>query len=404
MFPICNDLGEVIAFSGRVLQADAKAAKYVNSPETPLFTKGAVLFGLHHSKRALIQAKSAVVLEGQLDLISAFEAGIQNVIAPQGTAFTPQQARILKRYVEEVILCFDSDAAGVKATERSLPALLAERLGVRVCRLPDGQDPDSLIRSQGADAFRSRVQESRDFFEDQLVRAAENPEFSTARGKTNAARKIAEFISHIGDPLLRELLIQQTANRIGVGPTEVNRAVSDATARQNRSGDSPPSAARGTAEGPPSAPAVRLPLDQTVRLLAIALLNSTEAREWILEEDWRKKFDAEPHGELLHAILENHSLLEQPNSIQSFLSRQTPDLESALSGLLSEKPPEHPLASAQDCFLEFQRRSLRRQIENLKGRLQTSRLPLEEASLLHQQILDLQKRLFDIARPFSPLR
>src|SRR5690606_13638274 len=114
MFSICNDTGEVIAFSGRILDADAKAAKYVNSPETPIFTKGDVLFGLHRSKRALIDKKAAIVCEGQIDLISAFEAGIQNVIAPQGTAFTDRHARILKRYVDEVVLCFDADNAGEK--------------------------------------------------------------------------------------------------------------------------------------------------------------------------------------------------------------------------------------------------------------------------------------------------
>ncbi len=150
MFPICNDLGEVIAFSGRVLAADAKAAKYVNSPETPLFKKGDILFGLHKSKRALIEKKSAIVLEGQIDLITAFEAGVQNVVAPQGTAFTEKQARTLKRYAEEVILCFDADEAGRKAAERSLPALLGLDLGVRVIELPPGEDPDSLIRNQGA--------------------------------------------------------------------------------------------------------------------------------------------------------------------------------------------------------------------------------------------------------------
>jgi len=112
MFPICNDVGEVIAFSGRVLGSDAETAKYLNSPETPLFRKGNVLFGLHKTKRAVIDAKSAIVCEGQLDLITLFEAGITNVVAPQGTAFTEHQARTLKRYADEVVLCFDSDAAG----------------------------------------------------------------------------------------------------------------------------------------------------------------------------------------------------------------------------------------------------------------------------------------------------
>ena len=122
MFPICNDVGEVIAFSGRVLKNDAEGAKYLNSPETPLFRKGNILFGLHKTKRALIEADCAIICEGQLDLITLFEAGITNVVAPQGTAFTENQARILKRFVDEVVLCFDADAAGQKAAERSLDA------------------------------------------------------------------------------------------------------------------------------------------------------------------------------------------------------------------------------------------------------------------------------------------
>ena len=153
MFPICNDYGEVIAFSGRTLESDPKAAKYVNSPETPLFTKGKVLYGLDKSKRDLIEKNTAIVCEGQLDLISAYEAGIRHVIAPQGTAFTSDQARLLRRYVETVLLCFDSDTAGKKATSSSLPSLLSQGLNVKVVVLPAGEDPDSLIRRDGPAAF-----------------------------------------------------------------------------------------------------------------------------------------------------------------------------------------------------------------------------------------------------------
>ena len=157
MFPICNDVGEVIAFSGRLLKDEEGAAKYLNSPETPLFRKGNILFGLHKSKRALIEANCAIVCEGQLDLISLFEAGITNVVAPQGTAFTENQARILKRFVYEVVLCFDSDAAGAKAAERSLDALLQNDFIIRVIELPPGEDPDSLIRHEGKEQFEKRV-------------------------------------------------------------------------------------------------------------------------------------------------------------------------------------------------------------------------------------------------------
>src|SRR3989442_207027 len=157
IFPICNDVGEVIAFSGRLLESDPQVAKYLNSPETPLFQKGRVLFGLHKTKRALIEANCAIVCEGQLDLISLFEAGILNVVAPQGTAFTEYQARILKRFVTEVVLCFDADAAGKKAAERSLDALLQNDLIVRVAEIPAGEDPDSLVRREGKEKFEKRV-------------------------------------------------------------------------------------------------------------------------------------------------------------------------------------------------------------------------------------------------------
>src|ERR1700730_12656716 len=146
MFPICNDVGEVIAFSGRLLEPEPQAAKYVNSPETPLFQKGRVLFGLHKTKRALIEANRAIVCEGQLDLITVFEAGIKNVVAPQGTALTEYQARILKRFVDEVVLCFDADQAGQKAAQHSLDSLLQHDLVVRIVDMPAGEDPDSLIR------------------------------------------------------------------------------------------------------------------------------------------------------------------------------------------------------------------------------------------------------------------
>src|SRR5256885_11498265 len=145
MYPIHNDVGEVISFSGRILDKEAEAAKYVNSPETPLFRKGRVLFGLHKTKRGLIEADCAIVCEGQLDLITLFEAGIVNVVAPQGTAFTEQQARILKRFVSDVVLCFDADAAGQKTAHRSLDALLRNNTVGILPAMPAGQGHHSNV-------------------------------------------------------------------------------------------------------------------------------------------------------------------------------------------------------------------------------------------------------------------
>ena len=164
IFPICDEQGRVIGFSGRVLSGDEKTAKYVNSPESPIFTKGRVMFGLDKSKRAILDAKCAVVCEGQLDLIACFMAGVKNIVAPQGTALTADHARILKRYAEEVVLCFDSDNAGQNAAVRSLDSLLASGLAVRVASIPAPHDPDSFIKEFGGPAFAEIIEKAPGLF------------------------------------------------------------------------------------------------------------------------------------------------------------------------------------------------------------------------------------------------
>src|SRR5216110_1513084 len=216
MFPICNDVGEVIAFSGRMLQNEAEGAKYLNSPETPLFRKGSVLFGLNKTKRALIEANCAIVCEGQLDLITLFEAGITNVVAPQGTAFTESQARVLKRFVNEVVLCFDADAAGQKAAERSLDALLQNDLIVRVAEMPTGEDPDSLVRREGKTAFEKRIADARDFFDYWIERETANVDLNSLSAKMEVARTLAETVSHVHDPVMRGEVISKMSARLAV--------------------------------------------------------------------------------------------------------------------------------------------------------------------------------------------
>src|SRR5207253_5467497 len=220
MFPIHNDVGEVIGFSGRLLKDEEGAAKYLNSPETPLFRKGNVLFGLHKSKRALIEANCAIVCEGQLDLISLFEAGITNVVAPQGTAFTENQARILKRFADEVVLCFDSDAAGAKAAERSLDALLENDFIVRVVELPPGEDPDSLVRRDGKEQFEKRVANARDFFDYWIEREIASIDLTSMGAKIQAARNLAATVSRLRDPVLRGEVVNRASARLGVAPAD----------------------------------------------------------------------------------------------------------------------------------------------------------------------------------------
>ncbi len=390
MFPICNDSGEVIAFSGRVLEADAKAAKYVNSPETMLFTKGAVLFGLHKSKRALIDKGSAIVCEGQLDLITAFEAGVQNVVAPQGTAFTSRQAHKLKQYVEEVVLCFDSDAAGEKAAERSLPQLLHENLLVRVAEMLPGEDPDSMIRTKGAQEFAGRIAAAKDFFDFQIDRLSSRPDFDTPRGKLQAARRMAGWISLITDAMLREAVMHKVSVRLEISMQEFVKLLKTPTAP---AGDA-------ETEGADSPEPIKLP--PTIRLLALAALHDGPTRTWLLAEPWPRVIASDPDSALLAKILTAKLTPGDPSSTNAFLTTLDAAEEACISGLLDEKPPAHAMTIAHDCWRELERREIGRRIDTLQARLRAADISIEEVAKLQKEVLDLQKRRSDIARPLSP--
>ncbi len=221
MFPICDEQGRVIGFSGRVLSGDEKTAKYVNSPETPIFTKSKVFFGLDKSKRALLDTGFAIVCEGQLDLIACFMAGVQNIVAPQGTAFTADHARILKRYVEEVVLCFDSDEAGQNAAVRVLDHLLASGLAVRVAVVPAPHDPDSFIKASGAEAFKSLIRRAEGFFDYYLTRLCATNDLATDKGRLAVLGAMAEAVHKTGNSVLIDKYAQKTGLRLGVAPEAV---------------------------------------------------------------------------------------------------------------------------------------------------------------------------------------
>jgi len=221
IFPICDEQGRVVGFSGRILSGDEKTAKYVNSPETAIFTKSKLFFGLHKSKRALLDAGAAVVCEGQLDLIACFMAGVENVVAPLGTAFTEQHARILKRYVEEAIMCFDSDEAGQKAAVRSLDHLLASGLAVRVAMVPPPDDPDSFIKTHGGEAFRSLIAGAEDFFDYYLNRLCRQNDVNSDKGRLAILREMAEAVRKTGSAVLEDKYAQKTALRLAVAPEAV---------------------------------------------------------------------------------------------------------------------------------------------------------------------------------------
>ncbi len=223
MFPICDEQGRVVAFSGRILAGDEKVAKYLNSPETPIFTKSRVLYGLDKARRAILDAGSVIICEGQLDLIACHMAGVENVVAPQGTALTSEHLRILRRYAQEAVLCFDSDNAGQKATARILDELVGSGISIRVITVPAPHDPDSFIRDHGGDAFRQLVAGARDFFDFYLDFLCQRNDATSDRGQLAVLDAMATALLKTENEALLDRYAQKTSMALaaagGVAPS-----------------------------------------------------------------------------------------------------------------------------------------------------------------------------------------
>lgn len=398
MFPILSESGRVIAFSGRVLDPAAKEAKYINSPETVLFTKGKVLYGLHLHKRDLLDARQAIVCEGQLDLITCHQAGIRNMVAPQGTAFTEHQARVLKRYSDEVVLCFDSDEAGQAAMARSMPALAAVDLPVRVMRLPDEangskNDPDSFIRAHSVEDFRQLAENASDFWDHFLDHMCAKWDPKTDRGRMVVRRELFELLGHVGDASRRQQILARAAGKLKMDATLLIGEFE----RQARA----PRTVRPTAAPSESGGAVSVRPHRVVEsLLHLALhrpdmIPSIQRR---LDPRWLERLDG---ASLLTAICEAHShhALEDPANLEGISEPE----RALLSGLLTRPAPTaDPEASISGSVAQIERFWIEGEFQRRLALLNES--PAEErATELQRELLDLRSKLDHLNRLTSSL-
>ncbi len=216
VFPICNEGGKVIAFTGRTLATDEKSGpKYLNSPETPIYSKSHVLFNLHLAKEAIRRLDYIILVEGQMDCISVFNAGYHNVIASSGTAFTEPQARLLARFSKKIVVNFDPDTAGAAAAERSLAMLVSEDFEIRILTLDQGFDPDLFVRRQGAEAYGAALKSAQKYFAYLIDRAqAQFPR--TAEGKVKAVNYLLPHIQRVPSRIVRDELAADVSQKLQI--------------------------------------------------------------------------------------------------------------------------------------------------------------------------------------------
>jgi DNA primase len=220
MFPIANEQGKIIAFTGRTLAIDEKAGpKYMNSPETAIYSKSRVLYNLHKAKDAVRKLDYAIIVEGQMDCISVYAAGFKNVIASSGTAFSETQVRLLGRYSKNIVVNFDPDTAGATATDRSLGMLLSEDFNIKILRLEAGFDPDLFVRKQGAHAYGKALQGAAKYFDYLVDRAISQFPVRTPEGKQKAVNFLLPHVHRVPSRIVREGLAADLAQKLGIDST-----------------------------------------------------------------------------------------------------------------------------------------------------------------------------------------
>lgn len=217
MFPIFNATGKVIGFGGRIIK-DEKTAKYINSPQTIVYNKSEVLYGIHVAKNAIRKHEKTIMVEGYMDVLSLHQAGIEHVVSSSGTALTSEQAQVIRRYADNLTLIYDADVAGQNAMIKALASTLKAGLRVRLLQLPDGEDPDSFVKSFGGEAFLNYVSKNeKDFVAFLIQKAEKNGDFLDPMKKKQALTDILKQIAHVPDGVLRDSLVQFLSQETRIG-------------------------------------------------------------------------------------------------------------------------------------------------------------------------------------------
>jgi DNA primase len=372
MFPITNETGRVIAFTGRTLSADEKAGpKYLNSPETAIYSKSRILFNLDQSKEAIRKLDYAILVEGQMDCISVFAAGFHNVIASSGTAFTELQARLLGRFTKNVVVNFDPDTAGAKATERTLGLLVEEEFQLKVLTLEAGFDPDLFIRRQGKDAYAAALRNSQKYFDYLIERARAQFPVRSAEGKVKAVNYLLPHIQRVPSRIVRDELAREMAQKLGIDSSVLRQELKHAAA--NRS--------TATLKAPAEAQ-----ITDAEKILIRALVSATEmptseahisTREGVEEEfDPCRQAQFALKSEGLHKGVATESLIEVLLSSEAV---HVTDLQlsegdrNLLAAILMKDDEELSAERLEGAVRALRRIQLRRKLERVQRELQSTR-------------------------------
>ena len=398
MFPIASEAGKVIAFTGRTLATDDKSGpKYLNSPETAIYSKSRVLFNLDVAREWVKKFDYAILVEGQMDCISVYAAGFQNVIASSGTAFTELQAKLLGRFSKNVVVNFDPDTAGARATERTLSLLVEEEFQIKVLTLEQGFDPDLYIRRKGREAYGSALKNSQKYFDYLIERAHTQFAVRSAEGKVKAVNYLLPHIQRVPSRIVRDELAHEIAQKLGIDSAVLRQEL------RHAAGTRATSAVKATAEA-------QVTDAEKVLIRALASVRQMQpgeehlsARDGAEEEfDPARQAQFVLQNEALHRGLATESLAESLLNVGEEFADvlQVPATESdrrMLAVILLKEEEELTPERLEGAVRALRRIHLRRRLEQVQRNLKAlgNSADLREKTALGEEAMRLKRALMD---------
>ena len=419
MFPIFSTSGRVVGFGARKLREDDPLGKYINSPETPIYNKSRILFGLFHSKDAVRAEDNALMVEGYADLISLFQAGIQNVVASSGTALTEEQVQLISRYSKKLTLVYDADSAGSNATLRGMDIAFAQDLDVSIVELPEGEDPDSFVRKSGGKEFRTLLGQSMSFIDFKAKQFLRAGAFGTPEGKAQAVRSIVQSIGKMKDELKRNFYIKEVASKYDIYESVLYRELERWTADRSRGGlpgltrVEKPLLGRPSGEEANAATSLMAKKDMPVGerdILKLLIEHQADMISFIfshisISDLWdpqaRKivelllaRFDERGPGGVTELVGE----IEDPSlkSIVTDIVISKYELSKQWESSDAEIETADPMTIARDAIAALKKRQLQKQIEENQRALKEASIQGADAQPLVQRHQDLMRQLIEV--------
>jgi DNA primase len=386
MFPIHDLSGRIIAFSGRILEKDARGAKYLNSPETAIFRKGKVLYAMDRARKAVIEARTCLLCEGQIDVIRCHGAGICNAVAGLGTAITEDHSRLIKRNADTVVLLMDADTAGQNSALRSAEIFLQSELSVQAVALPAGEDPDSLIVKRGAAALREVLGRAKSIVDFQIDVLSARENTATEQGLRRVAQAVLQTVHHATGAVQRDQMLREAATRLGISEIALREDL-----RRLRSPQRPPAAG----PTPAATPEERTPPPVEEKDLLRLLLQHPGVID-LVGQFVRPDQLTDPACRALYEQLVAHSAEDTWDATAA--ARELGDACLDLATELMAGDPryvgtdEPHVRAAQDLILVIRRRSLERKLRQLGA--ERERAPADRQAALTQEIVQIR---YDIA-------